>query len=187
MGDVRLAAGITAGIAGDKRNFSAFVLDAEIPALLRKGGRLDFSRDTLTLGLRVHDMGQYILSAPEFHGRGGGRGRGHRFSATMAEWACSRKSPNLDNGGIRLPFAEDGMCSFTPLRVSLACKAISFGDARDGTLSDPEKIITKLHDNWGRTSDQQINRALMRSDGDKLHLRQHVDEVLGRCAPRTYR
>ena len=37
MGDVRHAADITAGAAGAKGNFTAFVLDAGSPALLRKG------------------------------------------------------------------------------------------------------------------------------------------------------
>ena len=55
-GDVEFAADITVGIAGAKGNFTAFVLAADIPAFLRKGaleamgGRLDFFRDTLTLG-----------------------------------------------------------------------------------------------------------------------------------------
>ena len=37
MGDVRFAANITVGIAGAEGNFTAFVLDADIPASLRKG------------------------------------------------------------------------------------------------------------------------------------------------------
>ena len=48
MGDVRFAADKTRGIAGAKGNSTAFVLDADIPALFRKmvseslGGRPDF-------------------------------------------------------------------------------------------------------------------------------------------------
>ena len=43
------------GIAGSKRKFTAFELETDIPALLRKGateklgGQLDFPRDVLTL------------------------------------------------------------------------------------------------------------------------------------------
>ena len=56
MGDVRFAAGVTVGIAGDKRNFMASVLDQDIRSLLRKGtlgalgGQLDCPRDTLAMG-----------------------------------------------------------------------------------------------------------------------------------------
>ena len=50
-------ADITAGIAEAAGHFTASVLDADIPASLRKGGlealgaQRDFPRDTLTLGL----------------------------------------------------------------------------------------------------------------------------------------
>ena len=37
MGDLRLAADITAGIAGARGNFAAFVLDADIPAFAHRG------------------------------------------------------------------------------------------------------------------------------------------------------
>ena len=80
MGGVCHAADITVGIAGSKGTFTAFVLDADIPALLRKGalealaGQLDFARNALTLGsrgveipLQVNDAGHYILSVANFH------------------------------------------------------------------------------------------------------------------------
>ena len=67
------------GIAGCKGTFTAFVLDAEIPASSRNGAletlgaQLDFEKDTLSLirhgvwaPLRVNEMGQYILSVVEF-------------------------------------------------------------------------------------------------------------------------
>ena len=56
-----------------------------------------------------------------------------------------------------------------------------FGDARDGTLLDPTKIITKLHGNRGRALGQQIERILFDLEGDNVHLRQHVGEVLEHC------
>ena len=59
--------------------------------------------------------------------------------------------------------------------------AVTLGDAGDGALLDPERIIMKLRDNWGLTSAQQISRALVDSDGDNLHLPQHVDAVLEHC------
>ena len=128
MGDVEIAADITAGIAGPKGAFTDFALDAEIPALLRKGalealrGRSDFSRGTPTLGSRgvgippkVNDMGHYILSVVDFDGRRSSRNRAPGFSASMAEWACTSRHPSIDNGGTRLPSTVDGICSPIPL------------------------------------------------------------------------
>ena len=79
-GSVCFAADITAGIAGAKGAFTAFVLGAGIPALLCKGasealaGQLDFARITRTLGsrgieipLKVNAAGHYILSVADFH------------------------------------------------------------------------------------------------------------------------
>ena len=51
--EVRRAADIPAGVVGNRGKFAAFVLDADVPAFLRKleklGGRLDFPRDALAL------------------------------------------------------------------------------------------------------------------------------------------
>ena len=58
-----------------------------------------------------------------------------------------RKRANLANGGSRFPFTEDGMWSFTPPRTASACKAVTFGDARDGAPPEPKAIIMKLHVN----------------------------------------
>ena len=58
MSDVLSASDIAAGIAGAKGDIPALILDANIPAFLRKGAlealgrQLDFPRDTLTLGSR---------------------------------------------------------------------------------------------------------------------------------------
>ena len=93
----------------------------------------------------------------------------------------------MEGGGGQFP--EDGTpwqsgpvrggskCSFTPPRTFRACKAVTLGDARDGTLSNPKKIITKLHVNWGRSSAQQIKRILVDSEGKNLHLLWRVDEA----------
>ena len=54
LGEVRLAAEITVGLAGQGGTPAAFALEADIPALLRKGvlevlgGQLDFSCAALT-------------------------------------------------------------------------------------------------------------------------------------------
>ena len=58
IGEARYAADITVGIAGYKGSFTAFVLDAEIPALLCKGAlealyaKLDFVKGTLVSAAR---------------------------------------------------------------------------------------------------------------------------------------
>ena len=67
MGDVRFAVDIAMGIGGAKGSFTTFVLDSDTPALWIKGaleapgGRLDFSRDTLTLGLRGWELPSWSI------------------------------------------------------------------------------------------------------------------------------
>ena len=164
-GDVCFAADITVGIAGTKGTFTAFVLDADIPALLCKGalealaGQLDFARNTLTLGtkgieipLKVNEMGHYILSVIDFPSGVHRADSVAQFSASFLEWGPPRPRPNLEHGGICLPFTDDGLCSFSPPGSFSACKAVTLGDAREGNNSDPKKIIEKLHVNWGHAS-----------------------------------
>ena len=168
-GNVCFAADITEGTAGAKGALTAFALDADIPALLRKGalealaGQLDFARNTLILGSRgigiphrVNAMGHYILSVDDFPADPVTPGVGSPFSASFSEWGPPRKRPNLENGGTWLSFTAEGLCSFAPPRTFSACKAGTLGDARDGNRSDPKKIIEKLHMNWGHESAQQI-------------------------------
>ena len=79
VGQVKHAADIKVGPTGRMGTFTAFVLDADIPGLLRKGtlealgGQLDFVRDVLSIQthgvnvpLNVHVMGRYALSVVEF-------------------------------------------------------------------------------------------------------------------------
>ena len=67
------------GIADNKKEFRAFALEADIPALLHKGGtealgeQLDFSRGASTprkrgvdIPLKAKCMGHYILSVIAF-------------------------------------------------------------------------------------------------------------------------
>ena len=88
---MKRAADIKVGIASSKGAFTAFVLDAEIPALLRKGAlealgaQLDFGRSTSPLLLRgvcallrVNVMGHFVASVVEF-------GRGPNFAASFFE------------------------------------------------------------------------------------------------------
>ena len=118
---------------------------------------------------------------------------GSPFFASPLEWGHPRKRPNLENGGIRLPFTGEGLCSFALPRTFSACKAVTLGDAGDGNQSDPKKIIGKLHVNWGHASAQQIKRVLVDAGGDNLSLLRHVEQVVSQCdvckafekAPRT--
>lgn len=128
MGGARFVADTTAGIAGAKGNSTASVLVADIPDLLRKGsldalgGQLDFSRDAPASGSRgveippkVNDMGHYVLTGVvDFGGSRANRNRDPSFSASMAEWACSRRRANLSNGGIPLPSAGGRRETFHP-------------------------------------------------------------------------
>ena len=66
------------GLAGGRKEITAFPMEADIPALLRKGGQLDFPRNVPKLGglridapLPANGPGYYVLSAAT---RGGGRG-----------------------------------------------------------------------------------------------------------------
>ena len=99
IGEVKHAADIKVGIAGCKGASTAFVLDADIPAFLRKGawgalgGQCDFERDILTIRihgarvpLRVNEMGDYVLSVVEF-GQGPPRlDPGPILAASYFEW-----------------------------------------------------------------------------------------------------
>ena len=115
-GEVRCAAGAPAGIPGSRETLTAFVLEADFSALLRKvapeaiSRQLDFLRDILTLQkqaadfpLKVNQMGRYALNMGAF---GKGRSKSARSptsSASYFEWAFTEKRPTLFNGGMRLP------------------------------------------------------------------------------------
>ena len=112
VGEVKRAADIEVGIPGCKGASAASVLDAEIPALLRKGalgapgGHLDLERDISTIPkrsvrvpLRVNEMGHYVLSVVEF-GKGPPRSdRGPNLAASYSEWSFVEKQPDLSDGG----------------------------------------------------------------------------------------
>ena len=93
IGEVKHAADTKVGIAGCMGAFTACVLGAEIPALLRRGAlespgaQLDCEENTLSLlrhgvrvPLRVNAMGHYIVSVVEF-------GRGPNVAASFLAWS----------------------------------------------------------------------------------------------------
>ena len=131
-GAVCHAADITAGVAGVKGTFTAFVLDSDIPALLSKGaleslrGCLDFAQHTLTLGaagkvipLKMSDMGHYTLSVADFPSRA--------YSASALHWAPMDQATQLmdlvRNGGFLLP---------GPLGLGITLVPAGSDDAGDG-------------------------------------------------------
>ena len=50
-----------------------------------------------------------------------------------------------------------------------------------GRLSGLEKIVMKLHANWGHAWTQQLKRVLAGSGGEHVHLITRDDEVLDQC------
>ena len=153
IGGVKHAADNRVGIAGCKGACAAFLLDAEIPAWLRKGAlealgaQLDFEKDTLSPlrhgvrePLRVNAEGQYIVRAVEF-------GRGPNVTASYFERSVVEKRPDLSDGGLHLRLAESESIRFAPPREFPACTAVTLGDAQDDSISDPKKLITKLRTN----------------------------------------
>ena len=136
------AADFPVGVAGHRGMFTAFALEADIPALLRKGameaigGQLDFLHGSFNLRRRgaqipprVNRAGRCILSEVDFR-----RGPSWRASncpeASASSLPLARKFPDLPDGGLHLPCAPDGLYRF---------------GARDGCLTDPKKIVMKLH------------------------------------------
>ena len=147
---MRCAADSPVGIAGNHGEFAAFVLEAGIPALLRKGAaeplrwHFDFPRDILTLrkhGVETHresnNLMHRVLSVVPLEG---GRSKSEKRPTSAASyfvWAFSKERPNLTNGGARLPYREDGLYPFDPPRAFLSCEAGTWRVAMDGSLSDP--------------------------------------------------
>ena len=84
---------------------------------------------------------------------------------------------------VEFGFPSRGMAcaAFPPPRTFSVCEAGASGDARDGALSDPEKIIMEFHVNWRHLPAQQIERFLVASDEVNPHLLKHVDELPERC------
>ena len=117
-------------------------------------------------------MGHYIASVVEF-------GLGPNLAASYFEWSFSEKRPDLSDGGLHLPLVESGLIRFVPPRDSPASTAVTLGGERGDGISDPKRIIIKLHVDWGQASASQVKRVLVDSDGGMSHLATHVDAVLG--------
>ena len=55
------------------------------------------------------------------------------------------------------------------------------GDAQDNNISDPKKVIMKLHAFWGHASATQLERVLVDSAGGMSHLVNQVGQVPETC------
>ena len=95
----------------------------------------------------------------------------------MVELALRRKRPNLSKRGDSLALYRGWNAQHRP--ASRVCGLL--GGTRDGTLSDPKNVITKLHVNLDHASAQQMKRVLVDSDCRNLHLLRHIDGVLEHC------
>ena len=89
--------------------------------------------------------------------------------------------PDLSYGGLQLPPPENGLYRFERPQAFPACKAVTFRDARNGRVSEPKKIITKLRVNRRHASALQPKGVLVDSNGEKLHLAYCVDRALEHC------
>ena len=58
---------------------------------------------------------------------------------------------------------------------------MNLGEARDASISDSKKTITKLHVNWGHAPAPQPKRVLVDSEGGHSHFVNFADEVLEHC------
>ena len=159
LGEVRHAVDILAGVAGKKGNFTAFVLEADIPALLRKGameklgGQLDFLHGSRALHpqgvkipLGVNRMGHYILSVVDFR-----KDPPRSLPCLEASASCftiAQEAPDLSDGGLHLPYTPDGPYHFEPPITFANRKAVTLGGAENCRLRGPKKIVTKLHVSW---------------------------------------
>ena len=193
-GEVRFSADITAGVAPCDGTLVAFVLEANISAFLHKmasealGGLLERPCRVLALRMKGEDIsleanyiGRSALSVVAVGDRDSQLGRGPELAASYFEWAFTNKRPNEPNGGLHLQHTEGLPCRFAPPQTFSACGAVTLGDALDGCLSDPEKIIMELHVNWGCAPAPRLHRVLADSGGENVHLVNCVDEVLEHC------
>ena len=100
------------------------------------------------------------------------------MAGSYSEWTLLEKRSDLSDGGLHLPFMKDGLLRFVLPEDFSASTAVTLGGARDDSVSDPRKIFTTLHVNWGRFSANQLQLVLADSDGIDSHLANFADEVI---------
>ena len=150
------------------------------------GGQLGFLRGSLFLRrlgaqilLRVNAAGHYILSVVDF------RKHSSRSALKCPDASGSRaylvqQMPNVSSRGLHSPYTPEGLFRFEPPRTLAACKAVTLGDARTSSLTDPEMIATKIHVRWGHAAAQQLKRVLFDWESNNSRLITCVYEVFPR-------
>ena len=88
------------------------------------------------------------------------------------------KRPNLPNGGLRFPHAEDGPFTSDLPPTFSACRAVALGDAADPGSMARKKIATELFVNLSQASAHQLKRVLPDPDGETTGLLTFVDEFV---------
>ena len=180
-GEVKHAADIKVGVAGRRGAFTAFVLDADIPAVLREGalealgGQLDFERDALSFRthgmndpLNANEMGHYVLRVVEFDKGPPRWGRGPCLAASYFEWSFSGKRPRVSEGGLHLPLKESGRLRYVPPKEFSACTAVTLGDARGDSIPDPKKFFLRNYVLIGDVPQQAKLSARWRIRGEAI-------------------
>ena len=88
------------------------------------------------------------------------------------------KCPDPSDGGSRSPPTEDELYCIEPLQTLSACKAATWGDARDGRPSDPAKVIPDLHVSWGHAPAQHLLRVSADPERKNMRLANCVDDAV---------
>ena len=133
----------------------------------------------MKIPLRANRVGHDILSTVDFR-------RDPSRSLPCPEASASffhivQRAADLSDGGLHLPYTQDGPYHFEPPLTFAARKAATLGGAENCRLPNPKKLAMKLHVSWGHASAQQLMRALVDSGGDHAHLITCVDEELAQC------
>ena len=149
---------------------------------------MDFERDISTIPNRgvdapveVNTVGHYVLSTIALSRGPPCAHRGPNLAAIYFVWALSQERLDLSNGGLHLPFTEDGPFRSVPPEDFSARTAVALENTRDGGASDPQKVISKLRANWGHASARQLRRVMADSESGNSYLADYVDEVLKYC------
>ena len=145
-----IPADIPAGIIGGRGEVRAFLTEADIPALLRKGalealgGKEESPRNAPTLGrlgaeapVTVGGKSHYVLNAASFLRGRDLLGSCPTRSAARFGLVASTKRPVLSNGGLRCLKAEAGLHQFDPPPTFSERTEVSSGDSVGSFLPDP--------------------------------------------------
>ena len=87
----------------------------------------------------------------------------------------------MPDGGLREPYAEEGLYCFELPQTASDCKSVTPGDAIAGREFAPKEIITKPHVSWGHVSARQLGWGSVDSGGENMHLVDYVGAVLEQC------